>query len=47
MYLVYFNISKEMLFGKDVVDFLGSLRTSTYKSIKSVEFLISEVKEIR
>ena len=39
-----FNISKEMLFGKDTVDFLGSLRTSTYKSIKSIEFLISEIK---
>ncbi|MCR5308976.1 MAG: DHH family phosphoesterase [Bacilli bacterium] len=39
-----FNISKEMLFGKDVVDFLGTLRVSTYKSIKSIEFLISEIK---
>ena len=39
-----FNISKELLFGKDVVDFLGSLRISTYKSIKSIEFLISEIK---
>ena len=39
-----FNISKEMLFGKDTVDFLGSLRVSSYRSIKSIEFLISEIK---
>lgn len=40
-----FNISKESLMGKDNISFIGSLRTSTFKSNKSLEFLISEVKE--
>ena len=42
-----FNISKEILFGKNTVDFLGTLTSSTYKTIKSIEFLISSIKEIR
>lgn len=40
-----FNISKDSLYGKENVNFLGNLRISVYKSTKSLEFLISEVKE--
>lgn len=42
--LTGFNISKDSLFGKDSVDFLGNIRISTYKTTKSVEFLVSDIK---
>ncbi|MCQ2087209.1 MAG: DHHA1 domain-containing protein [Bacilli bacterium] len=39
-----FNFSKDSLMGKDSVNLLGSLRISTYKNVKSLEFLISDIK---
>lgn len=39
-----FNFSKDSIFGKDSINCIGNLRISIYKSTKSLEFLISELK---
>lgn len=39
-----FNISKDSLFGLDNISLIGNLRISIFKSIKSLEFLISTIK---
>jgi len=40
-----FNISKDSLRDSLVVSFIGSLRISSYKGIKNIEFLVNEVKK--